>query len=205
VKIAFVIINVALGIILLLLLLTMIDKREYAEIVIESPVFFRDVVLILCISVGPIILGGAIFTALRSELQEWFFPMILVISALLSGAVAYYCLPSVRQERLMHNVIAVERAIENLRDSRTHYQHNMDYYQHLMAELEMFHDWFDRQSKFLANASRLKDKRADRLSMFFGLLAVLFATNGARLLGRRWPKKTANPTLQWTNRAEGSP
>lgn len=179
-----VIFNVSLSVVLLLLLLTMIDKREYAEVVIESPVFFGDILLILCVSIGPIIIGGVFVSDIRAERQAWFLPMILVILAIGAGAASYYCLPSVREDRLLKNLHDVERAIEHLREDRDHFQNHKDYYQHRMAELQMFRAWFESQFEFIGNADHMKDKRAGRLPLFFGALGILFAGNAAWLFSR---------------------
>ena len=169
----FVIFNVFAGIVLFLLLITMIDKKEYAEVVFEGPIFFGDLLLVLLIFIGPVVIGWAIL----KKLNRGFLPSILMGLGLIALLTTCYTLPSIRQNRILKNTIQTDRAIENLIDNRVYYRSDMKNFRHHLMELKMFHTIFDKQLKFLVSSEGIRDKRRSRVPMFFGILFCLLFLN----------------------------
>jgi len=172
--------NVLIGVALLLLLLTMIDKKEYAEVVLEGPVFFGDLLIVAAVSIGPIVITWAIL----KDLNQGFLPVILIVLGALCCAAAYYTLPSVRQDRLLTSSVEVQQAIDNLEHNQDYYREDPAYYRHLLRELRMFHTMFESQLQFISSAERIQDKRFHRVPMFFGFLAAFLFVNAGFLCVR---------------------
>ena len=185
--------NLLLGLPLLVLLFSMTGRADYAKVVIEGPIFFEDVALLLMCSIGPIVIGGLIL--LDPPINRG--SLVFIAMAALSGYLTYYSLPSVREDRVLRNVVELEEAIEALQDNKDDFAGHMDYYRHRMAELRMFHGMFNSQFEFLINASRIEDKRANRVPIFFALLAGWCVVNAIWLEALQKKEPMAPPTDQW--------
>jgi hypothetical protein len=158
---------------LLLLFLSMLDRMEYAEVVISTPVFFGDIVLYVLVSIGPIV----IVTSFIRDSKVGIVLTLLFVLSVLFASIGYFSNPSVRKEMVLEKVVEVERAIHGLKGSNEYYQGDSNAYNLYLAELEMFHSIYDSQFKYLSMSERQKDPRSNRMTYFFGLLSGLCIVN----------------------------
>jgi len=177
--------NVLGGIALALLGLTMLGRKEYAHIVFEGPIYFGDVAIVAMFVGVPIVLAIAAHQQGQRIVESPSMAIVFVLG-LLSGAVAYYSLPSVREERIFREFSSVNTAIERLVENRDSYIGHEAYYRHRLKELTTFRAMFESQSDYLSSAMRVGDKRANRISMFFGVLSLLLVVNVV-LRWLKWP------------------
>lgn len=177
-KIVIRIINVILGIALLLLFMTMIDKNEYSQTIGVSPLFFGEFIFATII-IGSIIFWGVM---LLSTINKSFKkPFILIVLSLTSFYIAYENYPTIRQQKIFPKILELESAINNLNETTDAYikENAYDYYKYRLEELKMFKDMYTNQYDFLAHSNKINDKRANRLSLFLCIVGITLIVNAA--------------------------
>jgi len=172
-KILIKIVNIVGLIVIALLFLTIITNHGYSETIGVAPVFVSDIILIVICSIGPIFIIYLFFG------KRFVIPAIFLITSFASTGLAYFSYPSVRMDIAWDNLKNVEETIEDLESNRSFYSTNnsLDYYKLRMEELILFKTIYKQQYDFLLTTEIQKDARRNRLTHFFGLLAIILLMN----------------------------
>jgi len=186
-RILFIAVNGVAGVLLLLLVVSLAVATDYSAVVITSPVFFGDVLVLLCASVGPITIGSVAL----ANYPKAILPVVLFAVAAVTGVLAYSNLPTVRREALLTRYSKAKAAAEGLEAGRDFYSTEPDYYRRILKEAQMFRAIYESQCEFLfltttgENAAR-NNLNAYRVPLFFGVFSVAALFN---CLCRRAPQQ----------------